>query len=62
MLYERVKREAVKTGLSLSSYLTRQLSTMPSQIEELQNWLAARLDRIESVLAANPAGGPKELT
>jgi hypothetical protein len=57
-LYERCPREAVKQGQSLSSYLTRQLSTMPNQIEELQNWLAARLDRIESVLA----GGGKELT
>jgi hypothetical protein len=49
-LYQRARREAVKQGLSLSSYLTKQLSTMPTQIEQLQNWLASRLDQLEAAL------------
>jgi hypothetical protein len=57
-LYQRFRSAATRQGVSLSAYLSRQLSTMPNQIEELQNWLAARLDRIESALA----GGGKELT
>jgi hypothetical protein len=51
-LYDRCKQEAVKQGLSLSSYLTRQLSTTPSQIEQLQTWLASRLDQVEAALGS----------
>lgn len=49
-LHERLKREAVKQGVSLSTYLTRQLSSAPSRIEELQHWIALRLDRIDAAL------------
>jgi hypothetical protein len=49
-LYQRVKREAVKEGISLSSYLTKQLSILPTQIEQLQNWLAVRLDRLDAAI------------
>ncbi len=51
-LYERCRREAVKQGLSLPAYLTRQLSITPSQIDQLQNWLASRLDRLDAALGA----------
>jgi hypothetical protein len=51
-LHNRFSREAVKQGLSLSAYLTRHLSTMPSQIDELQQWLSARLDRLDAACGA----------
>jgi hypothetical protein len=49
-LAERFKREAVKQGLSLSAYVSRQLATAPSQMDQLQNWLASRLDRLDAAL------------
>jgi hypothetical protein len=54
-LYERFKREAVKQGLSLSTYVTRQLASAPTQVEQLQHWLPARFDRIDAALGANGA-------
>jgi hypothetical protein len=49
-LYERFKYESVRQGLSLSAYVTRQLTTTPSQLDQLQHWLASRLDRLDAVL------------
>lgn len=42
-LYERFKHESVRQGVSLSAYVTRQLATTPSQLDQLQHWLASRL-------------------
>jgi hypothetical protein len=60
-LIERFKHEAVKQGLSLSTYLTRQLSTSPSQFDQLQHWLATRLDRLDAALGLATANGVKGL-
>jgi hypothetical protein len=49
-LYERFKHESVRQGLSLSAYVTRQLATTPSQLDQLQHWLASRLDRLDAAL------------
>lgn len=58
-LHERFKREAVKQGFSLSTYLTRQLSTGPSQVDQLQHWLAWRLDRLDAALGVTANGANK---
>ena len=49
-LAERFKHEATRQGLSLSTYVTRQLASGPSQLDSIVNWLASRLDRIERAL------------
>jgi hypothetical protein len=49
-LYERFKHESVRQGVSLSAYVTRQLATTPSQLDQLQHWLASRLDRPDAAL------------
>jgi predicted DNA binding CopG/RHH family protein len=35
---ERFKRQAEQQGLSLSTYVARQLATAPSQLNQLQHW------------------------
>ena len=51
-LVERFKHEATRQGLSLSAYVTRQLVSTPSQMEQLCQWLAARFDRLDAALGA----------
>jgi hypothetical protein len=53
-LAERFKHEATRQGLSLSTYVTRQLASAPSQLDSLVNWLGSRLDRIDAALGACP--------
>jgi hypothetical protein len=50
-LCERFKREAVKQGMSLSNYLTRQPSSELSQFDQLRHWIGSRLDRLDAALA-----------
>ena len=51
-LVERFKHEATRQGLSLSAYVTRQLTSAPSQLEQLCHWLATRFDRLDAALGA----------
>jgi hypothetical protein len=60
-LSERFKHEAVKHGISLSAYVTRQLIASSTQIEQLQYWLNtridglyARLDKLNTALGQRP--------
>jgi Ribbon-helix-helix protein, copG family len=51
-LVERFKHEATRQGLSLSTYVTRQLVSAPSQMDQLCQWLATRFDRLDAALGA----------
>jgi hypothetical protein len=48
-LLTRYQAEAERDGLSLSAHLVRRLS-MREQINELQNWMAGRFDRVDDRL------------
>jgi hypothetical protein len=50
----RYQAEAERDGLSLSAHLVRTLAWR-DQIDELQDWLAGRLDRIDERLNQAPA-------
>jgi hypothetical protein len=56
-LYELCKREAAKLGVSMSNYIVRQLSSTPHRIDELQNWLSIRLDRLDAAVNAQNGAG-----
>lgn len=56
-LLTRYQAEAERDGLSLSAHLVRRLS-MREQIDELQNWMAGRFNRLDDRLdraAGTPA-------
>lgn len=61
-LAQRFKYEATRQGLSLSAYVTKQLASGPSQMDSLQNWLAARLDRIELRISEVGNGSSQSVT
>jgi hypothetical protein len=48
-LLMRYQAEAERDGLSLSAHLVRRLS-MRDQIDELQDWMAGRFDRVDERL------------
>ena len=54
-LAERFKREAERMGISISAYVTRQLTTAPNQWEQLQLWLCHRFDRLDAALSLHAA-------
>lgn len=58
-LAERFKYEATRQGLSLSTYVTRQLISAPSQMDQLQHWLASRLDRLDAALGVTANGASR---
>jgi hypothetical protein len=47
-LLQQYKRAAVRQGVSLSACLTLHLSTLPSQFDALQQWLAGRFDELQN--------------
>jgi hypothetical protein len=53
-LLMRYQAEAERDGLSLSAHLVKRLSVR-EQIDELQDWMAGRFDRIDDRLSRTPA-------